>query len=164
MKKIKTTIIISLSLGCLICLFILALFLYVKNEGYPTIEAMYNRIFIKGSIAIVLPDDMPNIDMVSCDYSNKIEKNLRSATIYIGKTWCDINIKTKEKDGIVYSLSFCPQKLNDWNRIIYLPKGKNSWCKYENGIIKYNTDFKIEKIESNKINPLDDICQEGNNK
>ena len=64
--------------------------------------------------------------------------------VKVGHSWCLITVEI-QIDSEPYTFQFHPQKLNNWNRISYIPVDStdplSEFTKFENGVEKPNHDF-----------------------
>lgn len=150
MKKI---IIEVLLLGA--CLLLLAgglLYRYVSREGYPTMEAMRNRLLSDGKIVIILPLGFPKIARaVYDDPGARVDILHDKVIVHVGHTWCSTTICAPMDKGATITLVVNTQKLNNWNIIRYVPHPSSSndwqWAKFENGVKLSHGDITIKRKE-----------------
>jgi len=119
-------------------------FWVVSNEGYPTWQAVRNILIRDGEIVIILPRSM-NIVSARCNRDEgQVSIDERTVTAKIEYSWCVITIDA-EIDGEKHTLQFNPQKLNNWNRIRFIPVDpddpRSDFIKFENGVEKSHYDF-----------------------
>jgi len=155
MKKIIITILLlGVALGILAVGF---LYRYVAAEGYPTVEAMRNRLLSDGKIVIGLPPGFRSVTDVSCDDASgeDIEIHEDRVVVHVGYTWCTTKIKGTTSDDREAVIVVNSQKLNSWNTIRYVPLSPVSnnwvWAKYENGVLEEHTDIKAEYRLANRV-------------
>ncbi len=122
---------------------------YVAREGYPTLEAMRNRLLSDGKIVISLPSGFPRITSAVCDDSAKVHVLNDSVIVHVGHTWCSTVIRGQDGDGATITLTVNSQKLNNWNTIRYVPNPTPSndwqWSKFENGVAVAHSDITVER-------------------
>jgi len=155
-REMKKIIIKGLLVGA--CLLLLAgglLYSYVSREGYPTMEAMRNRLLSDGKIVIVLPSGFPKIASAICDdESAKVDILHDKVIVHVGYTWCSTAITAPVGDGTTITLVVNSQKLNNWNTIRYVPQPSSSngwqWAKFENGVKLSHNDITIKRKEGFK--------------
>ena len=102
-------------------LLLFARFVVLPSEGFPTWEAVWNILIRDGQIQIYFPDGVQPMK-AQCDESDSIvsiEENL--VTTKIGYSWCMITVEAETVSGTQRRYFFNPQKLNNWNRIRFVP-------------------------------------------
>ena len=136
------------TLGVIFFLLVVALYLFMANEGYPTLAGVRNLINRDGQIRIELPSGYSVTD-VHFDgdgpYSTSITGNV--ATIRVGYTRATIGLGfvTERRKGRV--LFGDVPKLNNWNRILFRAvaerNGQLSFHIDENGVSRDPWDYVI---------------------
>lgn len=120
---------------------------FVASEGYPTWEAVRNYLVRDGEIVVRLPEGL-NVVAARCDDPRgNVRVDGQTITTKIGHTWCRIAIQT-EGDGRRETIVFSPQKLNNWNRMLFVPINSSDphsdFLKFENGVMKAHSDVTRE--------------------
>ena len=120
---------------------------FAASEGYPTWEAVRNYLVRDGEIVIRLPEGLKIVSARCDDTNGRVRIDGQTVTTKIGYTWCTISIQA-ESDGRTETIHFKPQKLNNWNRMIFVPVNpgdpKSEFSKFENGIEKVHSDVTRE--------------------
>lgn len=115
-------------------------YVVMPSEGYPSWQAVRNIMQRDGEIRISFPEDV-TILHAECRHPQAITSIQGQQVITkIGYAWSKVKVRLKKADGSELDIVFHPQKLNNWNRIHYLPKEPGNFdagfLKYENGIEK----------------------------
>jgi len=130
------------------------MFRFVASEGYPTVEAIRNNLVRDGQIVIELPEGVKVIEAKCDDPSAKVSVEGNEITTRIGHSWCTISIHYRSVRGDEL-ISFHPQKLNNWNRILFRPKDArdpdSDYLKYENGVEESYQDVQREIIVEQEV-------------
>ena len=125
---------------------------FVVSEGYPTWEAVRNYFIRDGEIVIQLPEGVEVVSTRCDDMSGHVRIEGRTVTTKIGYTWCTISIQTNSNEGF-QTIQFSPQKLNNWNRILFIPvdptNPNSNYIKFENGVKESHTDV-VREPTANK--------------
>ncbi len=163
-EKMRRTIFILLVLVILLpaAFLLLTRYRFVVKEGYPTWEAVWNYLIHEGEIVIQLPEGVEVISARCDDRTGDVRIDGRKVTTKIGYTWCRISIQTKSNKGY-QTIYFNSQKLNNWNRILYVPVDptdpNSDFSKFENGVHESHDDVTRESTANktsllNRIIPL----------
>ncbi|TLD70202.1 hypothetical protein FEM03_13510 [Phragmitibacter flavus] len=119
---------------------------FMVSEGYPTWEAARNYLVRDGEIVTRLPDGQKVLS-ARCDDSDDIRIDGTKVITKIGYSWSTISIRT-EVDGKTETIYFNPQKLNSWNRMLFVPVNpsdpQSAYTKFENGVEKSHSDVTRE--------------------
>ena len=136
------------------------LFLFMSNEGYPTLAGVRNIFNPDGEIRIALPSGY-TISHVRLDgdspYSTVISDN--AATIRVGYTHATITLRytTDGQDGHIQFNDV--RKLNDWNRLIFSaepdPSGMLSFHIEENGVTRDPKNYNINQTTQQEAEMVD---------
>ena len=136
MSKKRLLIIASIVVGVVLLTPPLVVFLFVWSEGYPRPQAMRNWLIKQGEIRIEFPPGSVPDTVVCDDVMSDIVIEDDEVIVYVGYTW--INVTVELEDGTKWN--FEAQKLNDWNRILYVPKNADDlnegFRMFENGVEK----------------------------
>jgi hypothetical protein len=113
---------------------------WMPQEGYPSWEAVRNYLIRDGEIRIVFPDGVTPIS-ADCDHPEaKTSIEGQQVITKIGYSWASITVWAELSPGEKRQFLFETQKLNNWNRILFLPVDSENpnfnWAKIENGIEK----------------------------
>jgi hypothetical protein len=153
MKRTFMTFLISTSV--LVIIGFLLLFGFVASEGYPTLQAVRNWMIQEGEIVIEMPDDLRVVSAECENPRGRVSIDGQTVTTEIGYSWTTISIcfDSGSESG---TIKFNPQKLNDWNRILFLPKDatdpSTQFLKFENGVEKEHHDVsKLNMSETESI-------------
>lgn len=140
-------ILLALAIALPAALLIYLRYGFVASEGYPTWEAVRNYIVRDGEIVIRLPEDLKIVSARCDDIKGSVRIDGQRVTTKIGYTWCTISLQT-ESDGRAETIRFNPQKLNSWNRVIFIPVNprdhQSEFLKFENGIETLHSDVTRE--------------------
>lgn len=116
---------------------------FVASEGYPTWEAVRNYLVRNGEVVIRLPRGVTALSASCDDSSSEVRILGQTVIVKIGYSWCCISIQA-EVNGHPETIAFYPQKLNNWNRILYVPANpedpRSDFWKFENGVEKRHSD------------------------
>ena len=113
-------------------------YLWMPKEGYPSWEAVRNYLIRDGEIRIVFPEEVTPKATKSSERVTSIVAN--EVVTKIGYGWPTIVIVAELPTGKERRYVFHSQKLNNWNRIKFVPVDPTDpdsrWLKIENGIEK----------------------------
>jgi hypothetical protein len=131
-------------------------FSVVAGEGYPTWEAVRNMLIRDGEIVITLPRGASVVSAHCDEEDSDVSIDGRTVTTKIGYSWCLITINA-DIDGKPHTLQFNPQKLNNWNRMRFLPVDPDDpfsdFTKFENGVEKPNSDLTRKQTATSILTP-----------
>jgi len=120
---------------------------FVASEGYPTWDAVRNYLVRDGEIVVHLPEGLKVVSARCDDAGGHVQVDGQTVTTKIGYTWSTISIQT-EVDGRPEIIAFSPQKLNNWNRMLFVPINPSDphsdFLKFENGVKKSHSDVTRE--------------------
>lgn len=154
-RTIKVIVIIAVTFTTAFLLFMR--YRVVALEGYPSWEAVRNMLIRDGEIVITFPDGVKPV-IANCDDSSAvISINENTVTTKVGYTWCVITVHTEAK-GSKITYQFDTQKLNNWNRIRFVPedpsKIDSDFKKYENGIKQQHQKITREKTANLSLHQI----------
>lgn len=120
---------------------------FAASEGYPTWEAVRNYLEREGEIVIRLPEGLKIVSARCDDINGNVRIDGQTVTTKIGYTWCTISIEI-EVDARPEAIYFNPQKLNNWNRMLFVPASPrdpySAILKFENGVEESHSDVTRE--------------------
>ncbi|MCW0221381.1 MAG: hypothetical protein OJI67_23855 [Prosthecobacter sp.] len=126
------------------------------HEGYPTWEAVRNRLVPDGEIAVTMPQGVKILSVKCDDPRSQISIRGQEVVTKVGYSWYTLSIEAEIK-GSPYLFTFNPQKLNHWNRIRFEPTDASNpysdFTKSENGVRGSHSDV-IRKETRNKTSFL----------
>lgn len=137
--------VLSLPVAGLLCM----RYLVMPSEGYPSWEAVRNYLQRDGEIRITFPDGVQPLS-ASCEDEEPNSTSIQGNVVVtkIGYSWCLLEVMARTPEGETILYKFHPQKLNNWNRIHYLPENPadphSPFRKLENGIEKEAHDVSTE--------------------
>lgn len=156
-RKIKKHLLITLAILLALPLSGLLIMRYIimPSEGYPTWQVVRNIILRDGEIRVTLPTGVTPVS-AHCQYAPQSSTTIQGNQVIakVGYSWCQLHITATTPQGETLHYLFNPQKLNNWNRIHYLPQHPadphSPFLKFENGLQKDPHDAHLTEILSTK--------------
>ncbi len=134
MKKKKTFWFLGSLILVPITLLLLVFFsvrMMVASEGYDTNEAAWNFLFRNGEIRIRLQDGS-TIKSYTAENTSSISKN--EAWFKAGYGIFSSELKYVTPNGEEKTIKFVTDKLNNWNRVLYIEQKDGSFDRFDNGV------------------------------